>query len=101
MNNYCFAKLDAKAFAALVKGETVDIEGRGGMAGGTLGQPFLVRLILADIGYPLMRQLMEAQLVIREPSEPPEACIIPPGEPLDVGERRIDGSYTGTDPWRS
>jgi hypothetical protein len=67
-----YLRLDAKGFAALVKGEAVELS----------SNDTTVHLILADIGYPLMRQLMEAQIVIREPSELPEPCIIPPGEPL-------------------
>jgi hypothetical protein len=70
-----YGRLDAKAFAALVKGEVVELQAQ------ALDIEVTVKLILADIGYPLMRQLMEAQIVLRK-DDPPEPCIIPPGEPL-------------------
>jgi hypothetical protein len=70
-----YARLDAGAFQALVEGRAVDLPG-------TLasGQTATVRLILADIGWGNMMKAIGAAM--QAEAEPPEPCIIPPGEPL-------------------
>jgi hypothetical protein len=74
-----YARLDAEDFKALVKGNAVELHAQ------ALDLEVTVKLILADIGIPALRQAVaEASGVIEAMGtiEPPEPCIIPPGEPL-------------------
>jgi|SRR5215471_17591860 len=99
MADWVFARLDADDFKKLVEGVAVDISGY------RKGKECMVSLILADIGWDEMRNIIRAAIersidqpeLIDDPAvramahrikqaEPieDEPCIIPPGDPLRV-----------------
>lgn len=65
--------LNEEEFRALTKGKTIYVTDGG----------LTVRLLLADIGFPAMVDAIK-EAVQAVGVEPPEICIIPPGDPLKL-----------------